>query len=107
VEEPSVQQSLSRTTLRTGLQLRYLFTARISSALGFFYHHDEDTGRTATTDASQAFSTDAYDLSLSARYQFSRHWDLDASFERSDVSSEDPAQSYTRNRYSIGVNFTF
>jgi hypothetical protein len=107
VEEPSVQQALSRTTFRTGLQLRYGFTAKFSSALGFFYHHDESTGGTTAATAGPAFSTSAYDLSLSARYQLRRHWDLDASFQHSQVSSGGPDQSYSRNRYSIGVNFTF
>ena len=107
VEEPSVQQALSRTTFRTGLQLRYGFTAKFSSTLGMFYHHDENAGGTTTATVGPAFSTDAYDLSLSARYQLRRHWDLDASFQHTQVSSGGPDQSYTRNRYSIGVNFTF
>jgi hypothetical protein len=107
VEEPAVQQALSRTTFRTGLQLTYGFTAKFSSAVGLFYHHDETTGGTTLPTAGPAFSTDAVDLSLSARYQLRRHWDLDASFEHSEVSSEGAGQSYSRNRYSVGVNFTF
>jgi hypothetical protein len=106
VEEPSAQEALSRKTFRTGLDLRYGFTAKFSSAIGLAYHHDVNMGGTGAT-AGPSFSTDAYDLILSARYQLRTHWDLDASFQHTQVSSGGPLASYSRNRYSVGINFTF
>jgi hypothetical protein len=106
VEEPSAQEALSRKTFRTGLELRYGFTAKFSSAFGLAYHHDVNMGGTGAT-AGPSFSTDAYDLTLSARYQLRTHWDLDASFQHTQVSSGGPLASYSRNRYSVGINFTF
>lgn len=107
VEEPSVQDALSRKTLRTGLQLNYGFTSKLSSALGLFYHHDETMGGTTTLTAGPTFSTDAVDLSLSARYQLTSHLDMDAGFQHSEVSSGGQDTSYSRNRYTFGINFTF
>lgn len=108
VEEPGVMQALSRTTFRTGLELRYGFTSKISSALALFYHHDENTPGNTPATAGTPFSTDAIDVSLSARYQFTSHLDADVSFQHTEVSSgNQTAGDYSRNRYSIGINFTF
>jgi hypothetical protein len=107
VEEPSVQDALSRTTFRTGLQLRYGFTPKLSSAIGFFYHHDDTMGGTTAATLGPTFSTDAFDLSLSARYQLTSHLDLDAGFQHSDVSSGGTDTSYSRDQYTVGINFTF
>ena len=107
VEEPAAPETLSQTTFRTGLQFRYGFTPRISSAIGFDYHHDESQPGNAIALTGPDSSTDAYDLLLSLRYQISRHVDLDIGFEHSEANSADPIQEYSRNRYSIGLNFTF
>ena len=44
VEEPNTAGVLLRTTFRTGLQLRYGLSARISSTAAIYYHHDENEG---------------------------------------------------------------
>ncbi len=107
VEEPAVAEALSRTTFRTGLQLRYGFTSKLSSAIGLFYHHDENKPGAATATPVPSFSTNAYDLSLSLRYQLTRHLDLDMSYQYTEVSSGGGGGDYSRNRYSIGGSFTF
>ncbi len=107
VAEPSVQQAQNRTTFRTGLQFRYGITPRLSSTLGVSYHHDDTTGGTTAATAGPAFTRNAYDFTLTSRYQFSRHWDFDVSYQRTEVNSGGPDQSYSRNRYSVGATFTF
>lgn len=122
VEQPSgIQTSLSRTTFRTGLQVNYSFTSKISSSFGLTYHHDENesgipvTGVTAGIPPTPAFSTDAYDILLSLRYQLSRHIDVDVGYQHTEVNSSGQAQQnisgqalqYSRNRYSLGLNFSF
>lgn len=120
VEEPSgLQSSLSRTTFRTGLQFHYAFTNRISSAVGLNYHHDENQAGIPATGVSgfppdSAFSTDAYEILLSLRYQISRHVDVDVGYQHSEVNSSGQTQNvfgqarqYSRNRYSLGLNFSF
>lgn len=120
VEEPAgLQSSLSRTTFRTGLQLHYAFTSKISSSIGVNYHHDENESGIAvggtTGTPTPAFSTDAIEFLLSLRYQISRHIDFDVGFQHTEVNSSGQAQQnllgqaqqYSRNRYSVGLNFSF
>lgn len=111
VEQPTEQNAASQTTFRTGLQFRYAFTARISSAIGFNYQHNDNQGDVLSTGSVRptgvSFATDAYDVLLSLRYQINRRVDCDLGYQHSESTSADPTQSYSRNRYSIGLNFTF
>ena len=111
VEQATEQNSAGQVTFRTGLQFRYAFTARISSSVGFNYQHNDNQGGVSTTGSVQptgaSFATDAYDVLASLRYQINRRIDCDLGFQHSENASADPTQDYTRNRYSIGLNFTF
>ncbi len=107
VEEPAVREAQSRTTFRTGLQLTYGFTAKLSSALSLFYHHDNNTTTSAGVTSGPATTTDAIDVGLFTRYQISRHVDLSASIQHSEVSSSSASSDYSRNSFSLGMNFTF
>lgn len=111
VEQATEQNAASQITFRTGLQFRYAFTARISSAVGFNYQHNDNQGEVTTTGSvaptAGSFATDAYDVLVSLRYQVNRRIDCDLGFQHSENASDDPTQDYSRNRYSIGVNFTF
>lgn len=111
--------TLSRTTFRTGLQFHYSFTSKISSSIGLNYHHDENQSGLPVTGVigippTPAFTTDAYDFLLSLRYQISRHIDFDVGFQHSEVNSSGRAQQnsfgqalqYSRDRYSLGLNFS-
>ena len=101
------RQSLNAPTYRTGLQFHYAITPRISSTLGFNYNQNENQPQTIITPGVTLVSENAYDVLLNFRYQINRHLDCDMSYQRSGVSSADPLQEYSRNRYSIGLNFTF
>ncbi len=111
VEQATEQNSTGQTTFRTGLQFRYAFTGRISSAVGFDYQHNDNQGGVPTTGSvgttGGSFATDAYDVLVSLRYQINRRIDCDLGFQHSENASADPIQDYSRNRYSIGLNFTF
>jgi hypothetical protein len=100
-------QTASEPTFRTGLQFHYAITPRISSSLGFSYHENQNQPRTIITPGATLVAANAYDVLLNFRYQINRHLDCDLSYQRSGASSSDPLQEYSRNRYSIGVNFTF
>ncbi len=111
VEQPTVQNATSRNTFRSGLQFRHVFTSKISTAIGFDYEHD-DNQEAATTlgntnAAGGSFAADAYDVLVSLRYQVNRRADIDLGFEHSESNSGGQGQDYSRNRYSIGLNFTF
>ena len=111
VEQPTEQNSAGQVTFRTGVQFRYAFTARISSAVGFNYQHNDNQGGVSSTGSVQptgaSFATDAYDVLASLRYQINRRLDCDLGFQHSENASADAFQDYTRNRYSVGLNFTF
>jgi hypothetical protein len=100
-------QNTSEPTFRTGLQFHYAITPRISSTLGFNYHENQNQPQTITTPGATLVGANAYEVLLNFRYQINRHFDCDVGYQRSGASSPDPRQEYSRNRYSVGVNFTF
>jgi hypothetical protein len=110
-EQSTEQNVASQITFRTGLQFRYAFTARISSAISFNYQHNDNQGGVTTTGSvaptGGSFATDAYDVLADLRYQINRHADVDLGIQHSESTSADPTQDYSRNIYSIGLNFTF
>jgi hypothetical protein len=101
VEEPNSGRALVRTTFRTGLQIRYGLTARISSTAAVHYHHDENQGSSSSV-ASSGFSQDALDLSVGLGYKINEHFGCQVGYNYSGITSD-----YSRNRYSAGVNFTY
>jgi len=117
-EDASVVGVLSRTTFRTGLEFRYGLTARITTILDAYYHHDDNQGAapgssgghstggsTGTTGSN--FSENTFDAYLDARYTMSVRWSFDLGFEYSGIKSNDAARDYTRLRYSAGLTYTF
>ncbi len=107
VEQPQQQGVASQTALRTGLQLSHAFTGRISSSLSFSYSHQDNQQGTSFATIGPSFTQSVFDLSLGARYQLNSRVAFDTSYDRSDVSSPQPGQSYSRNRYSVGATLTF
>jgi Putative beta-barrel porin 2 len=116
VEEPSSPQILSRTTFRTGLQVRYGLTARITLSGSGYYHHDQNEGLTSTGTGTTSpnFSQDSIDLSVDATYTINRHFSFNIGYEYSDVTSgsSTAAQTaglgaYSRSRSFAGLTFTF
>jgi hypothetical protein len=103
----TTRQSASEPTFRTGLQFHYAITPRVSSTLGFNYHENQNQPQNFITPGAALVAANAYDVLLNFRYQINRHLDCDIGYQRSGASSSDPLQEYSRNRYSIGVNFTF
>jgi hypothetical protein len=107
VEQSTTSGSSGQTAFRTGLQFRYGFTSRISSALGFNYQHTENQTGTSATLFGPTSPPDAYDFLVDLRYQVNRRVDIDLGYQHSETSSGEPTQNYSRNRYTIGLNFTF
>ena len=107
VEQPQQQGVAAQKALRTSLQLSHAFTGRISSSLSFGYSHQDNQQGTSFATIGSSFTEDIFDASLSFRYRLNSRVAFDASYDRSDVSSPQPGQSYSRNRYSIGASLTF
>jgi hypothetical protein len=103
-DSPTVQNT---TAFRTGLQLRYGITPRISYGVGAFYIHNDNQLFSTPGIPSTDTSEDSYLLSLTLQYSLARHWAFHLGFDASGASSNTPGGDYNRQRYSAGVNFTF
>jgi hypothetical protein len=107
VEEPSVQQSLFRTTIRTGVQLTYDLTSRITSTIGVDYHHDVNEGATSSGGFNSVGSQDTFHLALGLRYRINKHFLMNLSYEHTMESSLGTQAGYSRNRYFGGLTYTY
>jgi hypothetical protein len=110
VEEPNLAEALTRTTFRTGLQLKYGLSARVSSTLAAYYHHDENKSLNlfgTVGPVSAPFSEDAFDVTVGTRYEINPHWAVYVGFDHSEIISGASARSYSRNRYSAGLSLSF
>jgi hypothetical protein len=109
VEEPNTTAAdvLARTTFRTGLQLKYALSARISSTAAIYYHHDENDVGTSSAGSGSGFSQDSADLSLGLAYKINGHFGFHLGFDRSEVTSERVTSGYSRNRYFAGLSLTY
>ena len=110
IEEPNSVESLSRTTIRTGLQLSYALTKRVSTHVTLNYHHDENDGLLAPGSlgtGGSAFTDDALELGLGAKYTLTHRVSLDVGFTHSELDSGGPTIGYSRNRYTAGLTITY
>jgi Putative beta-barrel porin 2 len=110
IEEPNSLESLSRTTLRTGLQLSYALSKHVSTHLTLNYHHDENDGLLVPGSigtGGSAYTDDALELGLGAKYTLTHRLSLDVGFTHSELDSGGPTIGYSRNRYTTGLTFTY
>jgi Uncharacterized protein conserved in bacteria (DUF2320). len=97
-ESPTATGVTTTKTWRTGLNLTYDLTSRISSAAGVYYHHDEDQG-VGTQDSLQ--------LTLGLRYTINKRFAFHVDYEHDSTSSLGSTPGYSRNRYSAGLTYTY
>jgi hypothetical protein len=101
-ESPTATGATTTKTWRTGLNLTYDLTSRLSSTTGVYYHHDENQGGTGSTGTQNSF-----DLSVGLRYTINKHFSLNANYEHSSVSSLGSTPGYSRNRYYAGLTYNY
>jgi len=101
-ESPTATGATTTKTWRTGLNLTYDLTSRLSSTTGLYYHHDENTGGTGSTGAQ-----DFFDLSVGLRYYINKRFALHVNYEHNSTSSLGSTPGYSRNRYSAGLTYTY
>lgn len=106
VEEPNFSETLTQTTvrIRTGLQLRYQPSKRVTANLEFNYHHDENTGLLAAPGARQEFTQNGFQLVLDGKYALADRVALNLKFAHTDLDS---IGGYSRNVYTAGLVFSF
>lgn len=101
-ESPTAAGATTTKTWRTGLRLTYDLTSRLSSNAGIFYHHDENTGTTASTGTQ-----DSFDLNLSLRYTINKHFTLHLDYSHTMLGSLGSTPGYSRNSYVGGLTYIY
>ncbi len=104
---------LVNITLRTGLQLSYNLSPRITSMATVYYNHADTEGVNAPP-AGLASSQGSFDCALSLRYAINQRFALHVDYNYSSVEStgllgavQRSASDYSRNRYFAGISFTY
>ena len=103
-ESPTAGGATTTKTLRTGLNLTYDLTSRLSSVAGVYYHHDENQGGTGTSSTG---TQDSFDLNLGLRYTINKHFTLHLDYNHSTLGSMGSTPGYSRNRYFGGLTYTY
>jgi hypothetical protein len=102
-ESPTATGATTTKTLRTGLNLTYDLTSRISSTAGVYYHHDDNQGSGTSSVGSQ----DSFDLLLGLRYTINKRFTLHADYNHTTLGSLGTTPGYSRNSYSAGLSYTY
>ena len=101
-EAPTATGATTTKTWRTGLNLTYDLTSRLSSTVGVYYHQDQNTGGTGSTGTQ-----DSFDLTLGLRYTINKRFTLHADYNHTTLGSLGTIPGYSRNRYSAGLSYTY
>jgi hypothetical protein len=101
-ESPTATDATTTKTWRTGLNLTYSLTSRLSSTTGVYYHHDENQGGAGSTGTQ-----DSFDLVLGLRYTINKRFTLHADYNHTTQGSLGTTPGYSRNRYSAGLSYTY
>jgi hypothetical protein len=101
-ESPTATGATTTKTWRTGLNLTYDLTSRLSSITGVYYHHDENQGGTGSTGTQ-----DFFDLTMGLRYTINKRFALHVGYNHTMQSSLGSTPGYSRNSYSAGLTYTY
>src|SRR6266550_327998 len=105
-ESPTATGATTTKTWRTGLNLTYDLTSRLSSTTGVYYHHDENQG-SGSSETSSAGSQDSLDLLLGFSYTINKRLALQINYNYTSQSSLGSTPGYSRNSYSAGLSYTY
>ncbi len=101
-EAPTAGGATTTKTLRTGLNLTYDLTSRLSSTTGIYYHRDDNQGSPGSTGTQ-----DFFDLSVGLRYYINRRLAFHVNYEHDSASSLGSTPGYSRNRYYAGLTYIY
>lgn len=92
------------TALRTGARITQAIFTKMSLSFGIFYQHDDSS---QTVGASNTTTEDTFDISTGLHYTVTPKLTLDATFTHTEVLSNIASSEYSRNRITLGANYTF
>jgi len=105
-ESPTAAGVSTTKTWRTGLNLTYGLTSRITSTAAVYYHHDENQGGTSS-GTSSAGTQNSLQLTLGLRYTINKRFAVHVDYEHNSISSLGSTPGYSRNRYFAGLTYTY
>jgi opacity protein-like surface antigen len=97
-EAPNEPNVSTRKTFRTGVNLTYNLTSRLSSTTSVYFHHDDNQG---------AGTQDTFELLFGLTYTITRRLALHANYIHTSQSSSETIPGYSRNSYSAGLTYTY
>jgi hypothetical protein len=103
-ESPTAGGATTTKTLRTGLNLTYGLTSRLSSVAGIYYHHDDNQGGTGSSSMG---TQDSFELNLGLHYTINKHFTLHLDYNHTTQGSMGSTSGYSRNRYFGGLTYTY
>ena len=106
-QESYLANSAASLTFRTGLTATYSISPRLSANLGGNYQHNDNQGSEIFPGFSASFTEDSIDISLGLNYSINRFLSATAGYSHTEVESDFGIRSYSRNRYSGGLNLNF
>src|SRR5437764_1485102 len=89
-ESPTAAGTTTTKTLRTGLNLTYDLTSRLSSVAGIYYHHDDNQGGTGSSGTQ-----DSFDLNVGLRYTLNKHFTLHLDYNHTTLGSMGSTPGYS------------
>ena len=110
IEEGDLSAAISNSrTLRLGLNVNQLITARLSAYVSFYYTHDDyhSQADAAVTGFGGSFSDDTFAVATGLRYAFNRRITAEAGYTYTDVVSGVSVREYEANRTFAGLHFEF
>jgi hypothetical protein len=110
IEEGDLSATISNSrTLRLGMDLNQVITARLSAYVSFYYTHDDyhSQADTAVSGFNGDFTDNTFDVATGLRYAFNRRITAEAGYTYTDVISGVEAREYEGNRCFAGMHFEF
>lgn len=100
LEESDVATSVYRKTFRTGFEIAHALGAKTNLATMVYYSYNEYSG-------PSAFSENVLEITLSATYQLTRKFSLNAGDTFTRDFSRMISRDYARNRIFGGLDYAF
>ncbi len=100
LEQSDIANSGYRKTFRTGFEIAQSIGAKTQLAAAVYYSYNEYAGTSPTTE-------NVFEASLSATYQLTRKFSLNAGDTFTRDSSQSISRDYARNRIFGGVRYAF
>ncbi len=106
-QQSSVPSSSASLTFRTGLIASHVLTPRLSTNVSCYYARNDNGTVELLPGFFTPYTEDSVDVSLGFNYLINRFLSATVAYDYTDVSSNLPDRSYSRNRFTGGLSIVF